>query len=36
MKVSKENGGRGMEHVLLVVFCVVNFLGSVEQYGAGL
>jgi len=29
-KVSKENGGHGMEHVLRVVFCDVNNLGSQE------
>jgi len=33
-KVSKENGGHGMEHVLRVVFCGVNNLGSRECQGA--
>jgi hypothetical protein len=33
-KVSKENGGHGMEHCLREVFCSVNCLGSRECRGA--
>jgi hypothetical protein len=33
-KVSKENGGHGMEHFLRVVFCDANNQGSREYRGA--
>jgi hypothetical protein len=33
-KVSKENGGHGMEHFLLDAFCGVNYQSSREQQSA--
>ncbi|MBE0576932.1 MAG: hypothetical protein IH613_13680 [Desulfuromonadales bacterium] len=33
-KVSKENGGHGMEHFLREVFCGVNYQSSREQQSA--